>query len=375
MNKIYELAQLGQSLWIDYIRRSFITSGDLQRHIDQGLRGMTSNPSIFEKAIAGSDDYTTDLEKLAKAGRSPEQIFDSLAIDDIRQATDLFRPVYDQTGGSDGFVSIEVNPLLAYDTDTTVAEAKRLWAEVDRPNLMVKIPATQAGIPAIADATAAGINVNITLIFSLARYAEVMAAYLAGLSQRLDDGQPVDRIRSVASFFVSRVDTKVDKRLEEIIRQEGPQAGQARSLLGQAAVANARVAYSQFRAIFEGDRFADLKARGANLQRPLWASTSTKNPAYSDILYVQELIAPHTINTLPEETLEAFLDHGEVRYTLEAGLEQAQYVLQSLAGLGISMEQVTQELEDEGVAAFSKSFKSLMESIEQKRLQVEGTAR
>ncbi len=270
-------------------------------------------------------------------------------------------------------MSLEVNPTLAHDTQGTIAEAKRLWSTVDRPNLMVKIPATKAGLPAITEATAAGINVNVTLIFSLERYGEVMAAYIAGLELRLGKGLPIDPIASVASFFVSRVDTKVDKLLDEIIRREGKHARLAVSLLGQAAVANAKIAYSQFETVFgssshpNSGSFAALRAKGGRLQRPLWASTSTKNPAYSDIKYVQELIGPHTVNTLPQETLEFFLDHGEVRQTIKEDLDQAHFVFESLEDIGVSMVKVTQELEDEGVAAFSKSFESLMSAIETKR--------
>lgn len=369
MTKLHELAELGQAIWLDYIRRAFTLSGELQALIDLGLRGMTSNPSIFEKAIVHSADYDADLQALAKAGKSEDEIYTSLVVDDIRRAADLFRPVYESTARQDGYVSLEVSPLLAHDGPGTLAEAKRLWARVDRPNLMVKIPATEAGLPAIEGAIAAGINVNVTLIFSLERYGKVMAAYIAGLEQRLDSGLPVDHIHSVASFFVSRVDSKIDPLLEEIVRQEGPQATLAARLRGQAAVANARMAYQQFKAVFGREEFARLQAKGANPQRPLWASTSTKNPAYPDVLYVQELIGPFTVNTVPQETLDAFLDHGEPRQTLDSKLDETRFVLQSLESLGISMAQVTQTLEEEGVAAFAKSFASLMDSVQRKRQQ------
>jgi transaldolase/glucose-6-phosphate isomerase len=367
MTKIQELAQLGQAIWLDYIQRGFIRDGGLQKLIDIGLRGITSNPTIFEKAIAHSQDYDPDLARLAQQGKSAAEIYLELAVADIQQACDLLHPVYDQTGGEDGYVSLEVSPYLANDTQATAREAEQLWKRVDRPNLMIKIPATKAGLPAITQSIARGININVTLIFSLERYAEVMAAYLKGLELRLAQGLPVDRIASVASFFVSRVDTKVDRLLDEIIHKEGPGAHLAHSLLGQAAVANARTAYAQFKSVFEGDDFRPLAARGARLQRPLWASTSTKNPAYSDILYVQELIGAHTVNTLPQETLEHFLDHGRVEPTLEKDLDQVNFVLQSLEEVGISMVQVTQELEEEGVASFSKSFDALLSSIEAKR--------
>jgi transaldolase len=376
MTKIHELAELGQSIWLDYIRRSFISNGKLQSLIDMGLRGMTSNPSIFEKAIAHSDDYDNALERMSREGKSVDEIYTSLTVEDIQQAADLLRPVYDKTGGDDGYVSLEVNPTLAHNTQETISEAKRLWSLVDRPNLMIKIPATRQGLEAITQTIAAGLNINVTLIFSLERYAEVMAAYIAGLEIRLDEGHSVDHIASVASFFVSRIDTKVDKRLEAIIQKGGQHAKLAHSLRGQAAVAKAKIAYSQFKEVFErdpysrGGKFRTLEAKGAHLQRPLWASTSTKNPAYSDIKYVQELIGRHTVNTLPQETLEHFLDHGSVRLTLEEDMNQAHFVLESLEDIGVSMQQVTKELEDEGVAAFSHSFNSLMQSIEEKRNKI-----
>ena len=367
MTKIHELAELGQAVWLDYIRRSFVTGGQLKALIDMGLRGITSNPTIFEKAIAHSSDYDADIQQLTARGKSVDEIFLTLTVEDIQLAADLLRPVYDRTKGADGFVSLEVNPTLARDSVGTLAEARRLWSLVNRPNLMVKIPATREGLPAIASAIAAGLNINVTLIFALERYDEVMEAYLSGLEQRLANGQPLDQISSVASFFVSRVDTKVDRLLQVLESQGGLQAEQASRLMGHAAVANARLAYTRFEAIFRDQRFKRLYEHGAQVQRPLWASTSTKNPSYSDILYVQELIGSQTINTVPQETLEAFLDHGVVRLTLEEGKDQARQDLQSLDDLGISMVQVTQELEDEGVAAFSKSFISLIDSLTQKR--------
>ncbi len=376
MTKLHELAEIGQAVWLDYIRRSFLTTGELAKLIDLGLRGMTSNPTIFEKAIVHSADYDEDLGRLVQSAAPMHEIYDELVGADIRQAADLFRPVYDATKGRDGYVSLEVSPLLANDTAETVAEARRLWALIDRPNLMIKIPATLEGLPAITAATAEGINVNVTLIFSLQRYGEVMAAYLKGLEQRAAAGKPLYHIHSVASFFVSRVDTKVDKRLQGIIDQGGASAELAQNLLGQAAVANARLAYRQFETVFIGDgsggssQFAELKKRGANLQRPLWASTSTKNPQYSDIKYIQELIAPYTINTMPQETLEAFLDHGEARFSLDEfqkEIDQANWVMQSLRDLGISMEEVTRELELEGVESFAQSFRSMEAGLMEKR--------
>jgi transaldolase len=268
---------------------------------------------------------------------------------------------------ADGYVSLEVSPSLANDSEKTLSEVKRLWAQVDRPNLMVKIPATKAGLPAVTESIASGVNVNVTLIFSLERYKEVMEAYLQGIEKRLENRQPVDTIASVASFFVSRVDSKVDKQLDNIVNDEGPQSELATRLMGRLAVANAKLAYQEFRRVFESERFHNLGNQRARFQRPLWASTSTKNPHYSDILYVQELIGAHTVNTLPQNTLEAFEDHGVVDLTIEDNVEQAQQQMQALEELGISYEQVTRELEEEGVAAFAKSFNDLIDSIERKR--------
>ncbi len=367
MTKLHELANLGQSIWLDYIRRSFIESGDLSNYINLGLLGMTSNPTIFDKAISGSTDYDADIEQMAIAGRTVAEIYTALTLSDIQSAADQFRPVYDRTNGGDGYISLEVDPRLANDTQTTISEARRLWALVNRPNLMIKIPATHEGLPAITQVLADGINVNVTLIFSLSRYDEVMEAYLRGLEQRLEAGYPIDHLASVASFFISRVDNKVDRLLMERCTPGNPQAAQAQALLGKAAVANAKMAYQNFKTVFNSSRFTRLQTNGARVQRPLWASTSTKNPLYSDILYVQELIGLHTINTTPQETLEAFVGHGEPRLTIEEHIDQARVDLNSLAQLGISMDQVTQELEIEGVSAFIKSFNALLSSLAQKR--------
>ena len=362
------LLEIGQSLWYDNIQRSLLLDGELERLITRGeIRGVTSNPSIFEKAIAHSQDYDRDLAALAGQGLTAGEIYECLAIEDIQAAADLFRPVYDESQGGDGYVSLEVNPTLALETEATVREATRLWEEVARPNLMVKIPATQPGIPAIAQAIAAGVNINVTLIFSLKRYDQVISAYLEGLEQRLAKGEELADLASVASFFVSRVDTKVDQRLEEIMRREEPGAGQAASLLGSAAVANAKLAYQQFLQVFKGERFAKIAAKGARPQRPLWASTSTKNPRYSDVKYVEELIGPQTVNTVPPSTFEAFRNHGEVAPTLLEELDKAKNVLDSLEDLGISMDIVTQELEDEGVEAFASSFANLLAAVEARR--------
>ncbi len=367
MTKLHELAELGQAIWLDYIQRNFLASGKMQDLIDLGVRGMTSNPSIFEKAIAGSSDYDTDLADLISSGLGVEEIYEALAIDDIQHAANLLMPVYKNTFGADGYVSLEVNPNLAYDTDGTLADAMRLWQTVDRPNLMIKIPATKQGIPAIRQAISAGINVNVTLIFSLERYADVIDAYLTGVENRMGTGQPIDHIASVASFFISRLDTKIDKALTNRLAANPDLIFRVNPLLGQAAVANAKLAYQYFRSEFSSVRFKQLSAQGAHVQRPLWASTSTKNPAYSDILYVQELIGPQTVNTVPQETLDAYLDHGDVRVTIDSGLAKAQQSLAAIEKLGISLSEATQELEDEGVAAFAKSFSSLLDSIAAKQ--------
>jgi transaldolase len=367
-NPFVELLEVGQSLWYDNIQRSLLVNGELDGLIQEGeIRGVTSNPSIFEKAMAHSQDYDQELIELANRGLTAEQIYERLAIADIQAAADLFQRVYAITQGLDGYVSLEVNPRLARETEATVQEAERLWRQVDRPNLMVKIPATKQGLPAISQAIAAGVNVNVTLIFSLKRYAQVIEAYLEGLEKRLERGEDIKDIASVASFFVSRVDTKVDRRLEEILRREGPGAEGAVVLMGRAAVANAKLAYQQFLDIFEGERFTKLAENGARPQRPLWASTSTKNPSYSDVKYVEELIGPQTVNTLPPNTLDAFREHGNVAATLQTGVEREQASIDALEDLGISMEAVTQELEEEGVEAFANSYTSLLAAVEERR--------
>ncbi|GAP14968.1 transaldolase [Longilinea arvoryzae] len=368
MSRIDSLHALGQSLWYDNIQRRLLENGELEKMIRDGdIRGVTSNPSIFNNAIAKSSDYDAALKPMAWAGWKAEDIFWQLAVEDIQAAADLFRPLYDSTHGGDGYVSLEVNPYLANDTVNTVSEARRLWALVDRPNLMVKIPATRAGIPAIQQAIAAGINVNVTLIFSLQRYVEVMDAFLRGLEERVAHGQSIDSIASVASFFVSRIDTKVDGRLEKVIQAEGTAAPQAASLRGKAAIASARLAYAKFQEIFGSDRFVKLKAKGGRTQRPLWASTSTKNPDYRDVIYVEELIAPDTVNTVPPQTLVAFKDHGESAVTIEKDLAGMRKALADLEAMGIHMEQVTDELEEEGVKSFSDAFTGLLKTIDDRR--------
>lgn len=364
-NPIADLHALGQSIWYDNIERRLLENGEMAAMITRGdIRGVTSNPSIFNQAIAHSTDYDAALAPLARAGQTAGEIFESLAIADIQAAADLFRPLYEQTRGGDGYVSLEVDPHLAHDSAATAAEALRLWERVARPNLMVKIPATPEGIPAITESIARGINVNVTLIFSTARYLEVMEAYLAGLEKRLAAGRPLEHVASVASFFVSRIDSKTDKKLDAIIQSGGHGAELAAALRGRMAVANAKKAYQKFKEVFGSARFQALQARGARLQRPLWASTSTKDPAYPDVKYVAELIGADTVNTVPPQTLAAFGAHGEARLTLESGLEAAGQAFEELRALGIYFQDITQELEDEGVAAFSKAFDDLLAAID-----------
>ncbi len=371
MNATLKLLKAGQSVWYDNIQRSLLRNGELAGMIESGeIRGVTSNPTIFMNAITKSQDYDQSLQPLAASGLTDEEVFFKLAIEDIQSATDLFLPLYRESLGGDGYVSLEVSPFLANDTQATLAQAKDLWNRVNRPNLMIKIPATKAGIPAITGAIAQGINVNVTLIFALSRYCEVIDAYLKGLEQRVAQSLPVDGIASVASFFVSRVDTKVDFRLQEIINQGGESAELAAGLLGKAAIANARLAYAEFKKEFGSQRFRNLQEKGARVQRPLWASTSTKNPAYSDVMYVEELIGPDTVNTMPPQTVVAFLGHGKVRQTLEKHLGAAHRVLADLESLGISMDSVTSQLEEEGVKSFSDAFVVLLDAIDKRRKAV-----
>ncbi len=371
MNNSQKAFGLGQSIWYDNIQRKLLENGALAGMISSGeIYGVTSNPSIFHNAIANSNDYDAELIPLLKSDKSPEEIFEALAVKDIQDACDLFFNLYNVTKGGDGFVSLEVNPKLAHETDETASEAKRLWDLVSRRNLMIKIPATLAGIPAIKKSIAAGINVNVTLIFSQERYERVMEAYLSGLEERIAAGRPVDKIASVASFFVSRMDTKVDKRLEAIIEEGGERGEKAMALLGKSAVANAKLAYQRFQKVFGSGRFAEIKKHGGKVQRPLWASTSTKNPAFPDVLYVDTLIGAKTVNTVPPQTLVAFNDHGTVQPTLETGMEEAAQVLAALESLGISVRTVTKELEDEGVASFTDAFEALLATIEERRPQL-----
>jgi len=358
MTKLHELTELGQSVWLDYISRSLMASGKLQELVDQGLRGVTSNPSIFEKAIAGSDDYDEDLNRLVRDGRSVAEIYENLAMSDIRRAADVLRPVYEKSGGADGYVSLEVNPALAHDTGATIAEARRLFASLERPNVLIKVPATPAGIPAIETLIGEGVNVNVTLIFSLEQYEAVATAYIAGLEKLALAGGDVGRVASVASFFISRVDTAVDKALEEIGNTE---------IQGKIAIDNAKIAYSRFREIFSSERWKKLATESARVQRPLWASTSSKNPACPDTIYVDNLIGPDTVNTLPPATLDDFLDHGIVAATVETDVNGARKRMAELTELGIDLDAITNKVLDEGVAAFAKSFEGLIASIAEKR--------
>ncbi len=344
-----------QSFWLDYMRRNMLHNGDMQDYIARGVRGITSNPTIFEKAIVQSDDYDDQLQTLVAQEASPEEIFEALALQDIRQATDLLRPLYDESGGTDGFVSLEVSPRLAHDTDATIAEARRFWAALERPNVMIKVPATAEGVPAFRTLISAGVNVNVTLMFSLDQYEQVAQAYLDGLEAFAASGGDVATIASVASFFVSRVDAKVDPLLPE-----------DSDLRGKIAIANAKAAFARSAEIFNGPRWEALRSQGAHIQRLLWASTSTKNPDYPDTLYVDMLIGPETVNTMPPETFEAALERATVARTLDDDLGGAQAQLNALAGAGVDLDAVTAELLAEGVQKFAGSFDSLIEGIAQK---------
>lgn len=375
MNRIREIGNHGQSIWFDYIRRGMLWDGTLYRMVEEdGLKGVTSNPSIFENAVSKSTDYDPAVESLALAGATPIEMFESIAVEDIRLACDVLRKVYDQTDGRDGFVSLEVSPHLAYDTSSTIEEGVRLWSMVGRPNLMIKVPATQEGLPAIEELIADGINVNVTLLFAVERYEEVAAAYMAGLKRRVDRGEDVSRISSVASFFVSRIDSLVDEKIDERLASDASSevAEKLKSLKGKVAIANAKMAYASYERMIGEDRWHALKAAGANVQRLLWASTSTKNPDYRDVVYLEELIGPDTVNTVPEATYVAFEDHGEVKPTLKEGLDEAAATMKRLAEVDISMQQVTDHLVAEGVVKFADAFDGLMSTIEEGRSKALG---
>ncbi len=372
-NPLVELNALGQSVWFDNIERKLITQGELKRMIEEdALGGVTSNPAIFEKAISGSDDYTDQLRELAEQNKTAIEIYESLAVRDIQMAADTLAPVYEKTQGADGFVSLECSPLLARDTQGTIEEARRLWRWLDRPNVMIKIPGTAEGMPAIEQCISEGININITLLFSLASYDATIEAYVRGLERRDAEGKAVDRIASVASFFVSRIDTAMDKKLEDMISQSKDEEERARlgSLAGRIAIANARMAYQRFKEVFHGPRFRALEEKGARVQRPLWASTSTKNPAYRDVYYVESLIAPQTVDTIPPQTLAAFRDHGQARISIEDDLDEDRALLKRLEQVGISLAEVTEQVLDDGVRLFVEPFEKLLTAIEARRAEI-----
>ena len=367
LNPIAKLHEQGQSLWLDNIRRQLITSGELARLRDSGLTGVTSNPTIFEKAVSGSSDYDEAMVRLVADNRNPQQILWELMVQDIQMAADVFRPVYDRTDGADGYVSIEVSPEMAASPERTIAMAEDLRQRCDRPNVMVKIPATKEGIPAIRDQIAKGHNINVTLIFSVERYLEVVEAFLSGLEEFQRSGGDLDRVASVASFFVSRVDSKVDRLLQAKIdsAQNATDKNVLTRLLGKAGIANSKIAYQHFQELHSTPRWDRLARAGARVQRCLWASTSVKDPRYADTMYVEALIGPNTINTVPNQTLAAFVEHGTVRRTVDKRVDIAHRQLGELAELGIDLDQVTRELEVEGVAAFEKSYQSLAHVLEQ----------
>jgi transaldolase len=361
---IAELRRLGQSVWLDQLDRDMIRSGRLARLRDRGVSGVTANPTIFAKALESSDAYADDVAARLARGQDAESVLWDMLVEDVQAAADVFRPVFDREHGGDGFVSIEVSPEIAGDPDATIAAARNLRERTARPNVMVKIPATPAGLPAIQAMIAEGANINVTLIFAIERYVKVVEAFLAGLEQHRAAGSDLSRVHSVASFFVSRIDTKVDAQLEaKMEHADGPTRRELQGLLGRAAIANAKLAYELFSQLHSGSRWDDLRSAGASVQRCLWASTSTKNPRYRDTMYVEELIGPATINTMPLATFEAFRDHGRVELTLQRDVEGARHVLDQLAMHGIDLAAITQELEDEGVAGFAKSYRESIQHL------------
>ena len=362
--KFHELSQLGQSVWLDFIDRSLIQSGDLLDYVEQGVTGVTSNPAIFAKAITEGSEYDDQMEELAQDGKSAEEIYEELTLEDARMAADVLRPVFDKTQGMDGYFSLEVNPHLAHDKRGTVNEARRLFSKVARPNVMIKIPAADAGYQAIQESTDDGLNINITLIFSLGQYDRVLEAYLSGLEERVKHGYGVGHITSVASFFVSRVDTLVDELLD---KHADPAA---KSLKGKIGIANAKMAYQRFKEVFTSERWSQLAKNGARIQRVLYGSTGTKNPEYSDVLYVENLIGVDTINTIPPETLEAVEDHGAVTLTLEQGLEEAHAELEQLARLGIDLEEVGRTLLNKGLEKFSQPYDKALDTITERSAEL-----
>lgn len=377
MNPLVDIRRLDQSLWLDFISRKVLQNGELKARIDNdALRGVTSNPAIFEKAIGGSSDYDQTIAEQAKQGKTAEQIYEGLAVADVQAACDLFKGLYEShDNSSDGYVSLEVSPKLAHDTDGTVAEGRQLWKEVNRPNVMIKVPATLEGLPAIRTLISEGINVNVTLIFGLDRYKAVAEAYIAGLEDRVKAGQPIDNIDSVASFFLSRIDVLIDPQLEKIAAEGGEKGELAQSLLGEVALASAKQAYQLYKEIFAGPRWQALADKGAHTQRLLWASTGNKNPKYDDLKYVENLIGPKTVNTIPVETMDIFKEKGQPADRLEQGLDKARQVLADLPKVGIDLNAQTEQLEKEGVQKFIEPFGKLIDSVEKKRAAAVGEAK
>ena len=373
-NPLQELAKYGQSVWYDNLNRELIRSGELQRMVaEDNVTGGTSNPSIFEKAVSAGDAYDEDIARLVAEGRNQAEVYDALTITDIRLSCDTFRPAYDSTQGGDGYASLEVPPDIAYDTATTTSEAKRLFGALARPNAMIKIPGTQQGLPAIEECLSDGCNINITLLFGVENYAQVAETYIKALEKRMQRGEPVDRIGSVASFFVSRVDTLIDKKLDEQIAAGGDRA-KLEALKGKAGVANAKIAYAKFKEIFSGERWARLAAAGARVQRCLWASTSTKNPAYRDVIYVEELLGRDTINTMPQSTLDAFREHGRLRNSLDEDVGGAFAHVKALAAAGIELKAVTDELQTQGVDLFIDSYNKANAVVREKSAKMHAGA-
>jgi len=368
-NPLKRLEKFGQSIWLDYIRRDLIASGELLQLIENdGLRGMTSNPAIFQKAIAESDIYDADIRKMAKQNKDINTIYETISQEDVQKAADVFRPLYDKTKGEDGYVSLEVNPHLANDTNGTIEEGRRLRIALNRPNVLIKVPATTQGLPAIRQLITEGINVNVTLLFGLPRYREVTEAFIEGLEDRLKQGKPIDNITSVASFFLSRIDKVVDPMLEKIINYDNRKKKIAEEALGEVAISSAMAAYQIYKEVFGSARFKKLEEKGARAQRLLWASTSNKNPMYSNVKYVEALIGANTVNTIPPKTLDAYRDHGNPKLVLEKNLRKVKRILTNLPELGIDLNEITQQLEDEGIRKFNKPFDKLMEALAKKSI-------
>lgn len=367
-SRLYDLQAQGQSVWYDNIRRGLITSGELQQLIDDGIVGITSNPTIFEKAMVDSTDYDDDLNRLAKDGQDAPAVFETLSLSDIGKAADMLRGVYDKTDALDGYISIEVSPVLAHDSEATLTEARHLWNSLNRPNIMIKVPATPEGIPVIQTLISEGINVNVTMLFALENYREVAEAYISGLEKRAEQGDSLDRVASVASIFVSRIDTAIDALLDQKIKAASDAAEQEklRALQGKAAIANAKATYAVYQELYSTPRFAALRAKGAHPQRLLWASTSVKNPAFPDLLYVEALIGPETVDTMPPATVTAFMDRGTAKSALIDGLDAAPKTLAALGDAGIDVSAVMQKLQDDGVASFAKSFETMLGAIQKK---------